>query len=719
MISSTLYHFVFSLIEVENQKKLGKKMKRKILLLFGILFFIFLNGCFEKPSEPVLPTWDVDLTVPILDKTFTLGELVEKDTTYLKVGAGNQIYYSTSEKLDATKVGDNLKITDISTSDSTKLGNFEIKDPGAVSASIKAYDIFPSLSQNLPPGNYIIPSNAPGQTITTDFTAFDNFQQVTFDGGVIKITVNNGLPVPLEFPGGLKIYNSNDLTTPIFTLFENATINANSELTATALLAGKTLSANLSLKVTILSPGSGGQQVYLDVNQMSVTVSASLENLSIASASARIPSQTEPVVISGSFKLEPNEPQPDLINEVLFKSGSLKIKVINGIDLGLSGSITLYNFVNRSDNAPLQIPLNIGRKNSASNTLTFNLNLKDYKLVGNLTNRVDYKVEVRTEDTGNEYRTVTKDDGLSAEITLENIVIESISGKAKPREISFEEQRIDLAGLKDYREKFRGSIRFDDIQVEINLVKTAGFTFDLNLKIKGVNTRTGKVDSIEIPLNQRRFSGTTHRIVLNKNNSNIVSFINSFASEELPESLILSGSVFLNPNYDEVGQVSSSDSIYGSVSVSFPASVGISNAVFEDTSEVEELSNDAKKEIDKTNYGKLFVEIENGLGVQVKFRAKILGATMDSLLSIPKDNDFTINPAPVGNDGFSVGATKYVNVIELNREEIQKFKDMRFVRSFISIATVNNGDIVKFRTTDSLKVKIYGRVNYRVEISNK
>jgi hypothetical protein len=693
-------------------------MKRKILLLFGIPFFIFLSGCFEKPSEPVLPTWDVDLTVPILDKTFTLGELVEKDTTYLKVGAGNQIYYSTSEKLDATKIGDNLKISDISTSASTKLGNFEIKNPGTISASIKAYDIFPSLSSNLPPGNYIVPSNAPGQTVTTNFTAFDNFQQVTFDGGIIKVTVNNGLPVPLQFPNGLAIYNSNDLTTPILTLFENATINANSELTATADLAGKTLPANLSLKVTVLSPGSGGQQVYLDVNQMFVTVSASLENLSIASASAKIPSQTEPVVISDSFVLEPNEPQPDLINEVNFKSGSMKIKVVNGIDLGLNGSITLYNFVRKSDNTPLQIPLNIGRKNSASNTLTFNLNLADYKLVGNLTNTVDYKVEVRTEDTGNEYRTVSKNDGLSAEITLQNIVIESISGKAKPREISFEEQKIDLAGLKDYREKFKGSIKFDDIQVEINLVKTAQFTFDLNLKIKGVNTRTGKVDSIEIPLAQRRFSGSTHRIVLNKSNSNIVNFINSFASQELPEYLIVTGSVFLNPNY-EVGRVSSSDSVYGSVSVSFPASVGISNAVFEDTSEVNELSDESKKEIDKTNYGKLFVEIENGLGVGVRFRAKILGVTMDSLLSIPKYNDFMINPAPVGSDGFSTGTTRYINVIELNRDEIQKFKDMKFVRSFISIATANNGGIVKFRTTDSLKVKIYGRVNYRVEISNK
>jgi len=577
--------------------------------------------------------------------------------------------------------------------------------------------IFPGLS-NVPPGNYIVPSNSPGQTISTNFTAFDNFQSITFDGGVLKITVANGLPVPLQFPDGLKIYAQSNPSTPIVTLFVNETVNANSQKTAEVDLSGITLPANLGLTVTVLSPGSGGSPVYLDVNQMFLTVSAELQNLSIASATAKIPSQTEPVAIDDSFILEPNEPQPDLINEATFKSGQLNIRIVNNIDLGLNGTLKLYNFVNKFDNSPLQISINIGRKNSTSNTVTQSINLANYKLVGNNLNQISYRVEVRTEDTGDEFRTINKNDGLSAQINLTNLVIESISGKVKPREISFDEQKIDLSELKDYREKFSGRLRFDDIRVEINLYKTAQFTFDLNLKIKAFNTRTGRVDSLEIPVAQRRFSGTSHRIVLDKSNSTIVDFINSFAETELPEYLTISGYVFVNPNY-ETGRVSSSDSVYGSVLVNFPASFGISNAEFKDTSEVEELSSETKKQIDKANYGKLFVEIDNGVGVELKFRAVLFGFVMDSLISIPKSNDFIISSAPVDNNGFSIGATKSVNVIELNRDEIQKFKDMKFIRSFLSLATADNGKIVKFRTTDSIKVKIYGRLNYKIEITNK
>ena len=473
---------------------------RKITLL-AVLFLIFLYGCFEKPSEPVLPTWDVDLTVPILEKTFTLGELVEKDTTYFKIGSNNQIYYSTTSELEATTVGDNLKISDISTSAQTQLGNFEIKNPGTITASIKVYEIFPALSSNIPPGNYIIPSNAPGQTVSVNFTAFESFQSVKFDNGILRITATNGLPVPLIFPDGLKIYAQDDPSkTPIVALFVGDTLNPNSTKTAEANLAGKTLPAALGLTATIFSPGSGGQAVYLDVNQMFLTVSASLENLSIAEATARIPTQTEPVVIDSSFTLEPNEPQPNLINEIVFKSGQMRIEIVNNIDLGLNGSLTLYNFRKKTDNSPLQISLNIGRKNSTNNRVIQNIDLANYKLVGNLSNQISYRVEVRTEDTGDEFRTVTKNDGFSAGISLSNLVIESISGKVKPTEINFEEQRISLGGLKDYREKFKGSLRLDDIQVELNLVKTAQFTFDMNLKVKAKSIKTGKVDSLEIPI---------------------------------------------------------------------------------------------------------------------------------------------------------------------------------------------------------------------------
>ena len=53
--------------------------------------------CINKPMEPVMPNWDVDLAAPVANRTYTLGELVEKDTTLLTVSpGGTQLMFKTS-----------------------------------------------------------------------------------------------------------------------------------------------------------------------------------------------------------------------------------------------------------------------------------------------------------------------------------------------------------------------------------------------------------------------------------------------------------------------------------------------------------------------------------------------------------------------------------------------------------------------------------------------
>ena len=58
--------------------------------------------CINKPMEPVMPNWDVDLAAPVANRTYTLGELVEKDTTLLTVSpGGTQLMLKTSVKSKA------------------------------------------------------------------------------------------------------------------------------------------------------------------------------------------------------------------------------------------------------------------------------------------------------------------------------------------------------------------------------------------------------------------------------------------------------------------------------------------------------------------------------------------------------------------------------------------------------------------------------------------
>lgn len=45
-----------------------------------ILFSIFLAGCLDTPKEPVFPNWDVDLNIPITQRTYKLTDIIDEAT---------------------------------------------------------------------------------------------------------------------------------------------------------------------------------------------------------------------------------------------------------------------------------------------------------------------------------------------------------------------------------------------------------------------------------------------------------------------------------------------------------------------------------------------------------------------------------------------------------------------------------------------------------------
>ncbi len=57
--------------------------------------FVSLN-CFQDLQEPVAPSWDVALTLPLINRSHSLTDIVEKDTGMLRVGVGGLIMYTTS-----------------------------------------------------------------------------------------------------------------------------------------------------------------------------------------------------------------------------------------------------------------------------------------------------------------------------------------------------------------------------------------------------------------------------------------------------------------------------------------------------------------------------------------------------------------------------------------------------------------------------------------------
>ncbi len=74
-----------------------KRMPFKIPLLLVYVSISFVS-CFELPDELVVPQWQVDLNVPVLNKIYTLDELLNDDPHItIDTSGGNSIYILQSE----------------------------------------------------------------------------------------------------------------------------------------------------------------------------------------------------------------------------------------------------------------------------------------------------------------------------------------------------------------------------------------------------------------------------------------------------------------------------------------------------------------------------------------------------------------------------------------------------------------------------------------------
>ena len=96
---------------------------------FNLLIIIFINvfllsGCFDAPNDFVVPSWDVKLHIPVANKTYTLKEAIDKDTTFVHSYTNPEnlglLYFGDNQPIEKITLGDNLSVDPFSASASER-----------------------------------------------------------------------------------------------------------------------------------------------------------------------------------------------------------------------------------------------------------------------------------------------------------------------------------------------------------------------------------------------------------------------------------------------------------------------------------------------------------------------------------------------------------------------------------------------------------------------
>jgi len=344
---------------------------------------------------------------------------------------------------------------------------------------------------------------------------------------------------------------------------------------------------------------------------------------------------------------------------------------------------------------------------------TLSLDLQNWVLHNaDLNNALVYRVQLGTIDATPDYRTILASDAIGGHLKSDEspsgeLVVERIEGVIPPTR--YEVSEYVHLGIGDVANFFEGSVQFKDVQLSLGLSMAGGFDALANLRLIGEN-RYGVRDSLVLPADQSYISaGGWTNIILNNSNSTVVDFINSFIPH-LPENLLISGDLIVNPGYAS-GYIDVRDVLTTSVRLDVPFDFGIRDGMVRDTLTVGNKDADLDRDIfDYLNYGRIYFETENGLPIEFDLRINLLDKNGIALRQIPTQGEppVAVKAAPVNSEGFATGtAGRDVRVLDLSREDVQVFRDCEMTELILYLNTNNQSDTVVFRSQDSIRVNIF------------
>jgi len=663
-----------------------------------VVFFIlslFLAGCFEKLLSPVAPVWDVQVSVPLVNRTYTVSELVEKDPALLHADASGVVVYTNSQQFSPISIRNDLKVDPASDTYQSSIGTFKIKTPSSKIRKLSVGELNPALVgvQGQP---IIVPSFSFSME-ERPFPRVTEIQQATLSSGQVVVTVINRLPVPID-----NIYLTvQSQLSPIAELSHPAVMLPNDSVKQVFPLAGRTIGNEILFTLNGHVPGGGGT-VVVDTSSAVILRVDFPTQIEASQAVAALPANR--FTTSGNFSIDDST----RIDYAEISSGSMTVTLDN--THGLAGEVSLVISELREQNGQpfTRLTLIPGGKQ----TVRIVYPLKGYT-IQSPDGRLSYDVITDTYDTGNDLVTLDSSMIISGSVVTSPIYFERFQGTVKPTNVSTSVSRsVDLGEMNRV---FSGAAKFSQAQLVLTVVNPTRFAMDLNATISGRNRATGQSASLSIPQDQRRISFPQSIIRLTETNSDIIAFLNSF-TDKLPDEFMVSGDALLNPDYTP-GSVTANDSIKIGFSIEIPMRLGIVSGVVRDTTDVD-MDSEEREQVDHTNYGKLTFEVKNGLASSIEISLDLLDARRARLLTLPKASQppVAVTGAVVDGLGRAVVPASSISYFEITKDDISKFHSSEYVAYSMVIGTIGGGSVpVQFRTTDSVHVRAFATLNYRVD----
>ncbi|MBU2472349.1 MAG: hypothetical protein KKF20_08090, partial [Bacteroidetes bacterium] len=672
-----------------------KKISGKNLSQISVLLLVFISFQCDF-RKPIAPTWDIQVSFPLINRPYTIDSLIRKDTSIIQM---NPTYgfltYSYSNATTFDSIGDKIKLKP------------EAPSPFTISAGAIPVTNIPDASLYIPNRSPGIPAGPipPGNLfpISAQLPSYDLFEYLVFESGTARLTIQNYLPIAIVFNNPVMLRDSeNNIIGP----FIIDTVDAGKTKSDFVSLAGKKITQTLKIDTVQLSTPGGRIDTRPDTL---FKITLGLTNLTINSARVKIPPTTILQSNSSEFVVDTSA-NPSKIKVANFKTGKFDLRISNDLDFSAKLSLTLPQVVKKSNGQKLDTTLTISRKNDPGSTASITIDLANVYEFRSLTptNVINYSAsldQLGSVNDGLYFRNYSSTDKVTFSLVIHQpphdfFTVRYIEGIIKPTTITFD------TTLK---------IKIGDLSAKFSIDSLRLPDAKFILKLKSPNIQSSVVGnllldsnsqySISIPPTLLAANDTTD---IELSGDNVVSTIARYISthKNLPKSFYVNASGTINPNYIS-GSISNTDKIGGRIIFDVPLNVGIRGGMIRDTVEMGDAKNDdgSKFNLDSNlvnsiQSGSLNFTFNNGIPLGLRSSIILLDKNKNVLQFLPATGPVTVNPSLVRFDGFAGDAVESKFIIPLNKTEIDNINRAKFIALEIVINTVETAPFVKFKNTD-------------------
>lgn len=641
-----------------------------VRLFIPAVFVLSISGC--GLEAPEAPSWDTTLTIPLINRSYSSAELIEKlANENIKIDDNGNSTIQIERELDTVTIESILEIAPIEANFNKQVGRLRIVSPENQQQALAFSDYVPLVLGEVPDT---------GVAALAVFGEASSFSEAEIDEADITITATNNTGFDLDSLSG-RLINQHDGSLLATFVVPSGLVDG-AQYSQQYPLDGKSVGAQLDFELYFHTPG--GPALSLADRAIDITIDYS-DEIYVSSAYGKLES------FAKDYTQRTHVPDDVQVERATLSGGVLTFTAHNTLSTPVELSFTFPEITQGG------ATLFVNGSLAGGGVMHEQVDLAGYEITP-----TNDSLLVRTNafvpGTGDNYINVDSDDEFQIDLAIDDVVLTSARAVVPPTELTIASSEVDVEVTTGFE-----NITLELVELNVTINNYTELSGDVLLSMQASN---GKSFQVLGSVSGRDGSSAAIGHIYS---DQLADFLTPY-----PDQITVSGTATVGDGVTTV-DLSANDFVSAKVVISAPMAFEISQAIVEGDKNELTVDDDIADGADRLNHGNFRATMRNHLP---------LGAQMLVYIGADSASLFTAPLTVIGPVSFNAGTTDANGTVsqevvtesnvELTTDDLHVFTNRNLFVAPVLEFMGTNGQTVRIRASDYMAINGVIEINARV-----